>query len=60
MHPIHILADPAVQEATKYIPMTAKDKATAVQASAVAGAVIGLGLIAKFARRGSGHPAPSK
>ena len=38
MHPIHVLADPAVHQAVAYVPMTAKDKATAVQASFVAGA----------------------
>ena len=60
MHPVHILADPAVQQAARYIPMTAKDKTTAIQAGLVAGAVTGLGLIVRFARGGSRKSAASK
>jgi hypothetical protein len=47
VHPIHILADPAVHQAVAYAPMTAKDKTTAEQAGIFAGIVAAAFLQAK-------------
>ena len=53
MHPVHILADPAVHQAVAYVPMTAKDKVTAIQGGFVAGTVIAIGLFVSLIRAGS-------
>ena len=60
MHPIHILADPAVHQAVSYVPMTAKDKATAIQGGFVAGVVIAIGVLVSLVRGGSKKPATSE